>query len=267
MRFFHTTVSWQFLTGVWVTASLLKSSGFFSVFWSISIMLLSLISKSSNPCTNPLATVPSAPITIGITVTFMFHSFFSSLAKSRYLFLFSLSFSFILWSAWTAGYLFFLLTMTRSDRLHEIRGSVCISKSQRILCVALSWGDCWFWMYHLFAWSNLNFLHIPTGSPSPLGRVKFYPLLSQIYCIRLSWDGSFRLYQHIIYIYSYIVTSSIFAMTELVLLALFCATMRRDSVSLFRFFYLSQIQGFTREISLVCRLNVHTVAFIPIFVF
>ena len=39
----------------------------------------------------PLGIVPSAPITIGITVTFMFHSFFSSLAKSKYLSLLSLS--------------------------------------------------------------------------------------------------------------------------------------------------------------------------------
>ena len=39
-----------------------------------------LIFKSSSPCTNPLVPVPSALITIGITVTFMFHSFFSSLA-------------------------------------------------------------------------------------------------------------------------------------------------------------------------------------------
>ena len=45
--------------------------------------------------------IPKAPITIGIIVTFMFHSFFTSLATSRYLF-FSYSFSFILWSAGTA---------------------------------------------------------------------------------------------------------------------------------------------------------------------
>ena len=32
-----------------------------------------------------LVTVPRAPIIIGITVTFMFHSFFSSLARSRHL--------------------------------------------------------------------------------------------------------------------------------------------------------------------------------------
>ena len=33
-----------------------------------------LISESSSPCTNTLVTAPSAPIKIGITVTFMFHS-------------------------------------------------------------------------------------------------------------------------------------------------------------------------------------------------
>ena len=56
-------------------------------------------SKSSSPFNNPFVTVPKAPITIGVIVTFMFHSFFSSLAKSKYLSFFSLSFSFILWSA------------------------------------------------------------------------------------------------------------------------------------------------------------------------
>ena len=59
-------------------------------------------SKSSSPINNPLVTVPKAPITIGIIVTFMFHSFFNSLARSRYLSFFSYSFSFMLWSAWTA---------------------------------------------------------------------------------------------------------------------------------------------------------------------
>ena len=58
-----------------------------------------IISKSSSPYTNPLGIVPSVPITIGIIVTFMFHSFFfSSLARSRFLSLFSLSSSFTLWS-------------------------------------------------------------------------------------------------------------------------------------------------------------------------
>ena len=57
------------------------------------------ISNRSSPFTKPLGIVPSAPITIGITVTFVSHSlsflffsfFFGSLAKSKYLSLFSLS--------------------------------------------------------------------------------------------------------------------------------------------------------------------------------
>ena len=60
-----------------------------------------LISKSSSPFNNPLVTVPKAPITIGIIVTFMFHSFFNSLARSRYLSFFSHPFIFTLRSAGT----------------------------------------------------------------------------------------------------------------------------------------------------------------------
>ena len=54
-----------------------------------------LTSKSSRPFNNPLVTVPNAPITIGTIVTSMFHSFFNSQARSRYLSFFSLSFIFI----------------------------------------------------------------------------------------------------------------------------------------------------------------------------
>ena len=61
-----------------------------------------IILKYLKPFINPLVTVPNAPITIGVIVTCMFHSFFNSLARSRYLSFFSHSFSFILWSAGTA---------------------------------------------------------------------------------------------------------------------------------------------------------------------
>ena len=60
------------------------------------------ISKSSRPFNNPLVIVPNATITIGTIVTFMFHIFFNSLARSRYLSFFSLSFRFIRWSAGSA---------------------------------------------------------------------------------------------------------------------------------------------------------------------
>ena len=46
-------------------------------------------SKSSSPFNNPLVTVPNEPITISIIVTSMFHRFFNSLARSRYLSLLS----------------------------------------------------------------------------------------------------------------------------------------------------------------------------------
>ena len=42
-------------------------------------------SKSSRPFNNPLFTVPKAPITIGIIVTFMFHSFFQFSSKVKVL--------------------------------------------------------------------------------------------------------------------------------------------------------------------------------------
>ena len=59
-------------------------------------------SKSSSPFSNPLVTVPKSPSTIGINVIWMFHKFYNSLARSRYLSFFSHSLSFILWSAGTA---------------------------------------------------------------------------------------------------------------------------------------------------------------------
>ena len=45
-----------------------------AVVWMVST--LPVISKSSSLCTIPLVTVPRAPITIGIIVTFKFHSLF-----------------------------------------------------------------------------------------------------------------------------------------------------------------------------------------------
>ena len=113
-------------------------------------------SKSSRPFNNPSVSVPKAPITIGVIVTFVFYSFFNSLARSWYLSLFSHSFSFILWSAGTAKSTIFI----RSGLLAEIRWSVYISKSNRFLCVSFSRIGAGLCIYHLFVWSNLNFLHI-----------------------------------------------------------------------------------------------------------
>ena len=59
------------------------------------------ISKFFGLCTNPLVTVPRAPVTIGINIIFIFHGFFISLARSRQSF-FSLPLNFTLESTGTA---------------------------------------------------------------------------------------------------------------------------------------------------------------------
>ena len=135
-------------------------------------------SRPSRPFNNPLVTVQKAPITIGIIVIFMFHSTFNSLARSRYLSIFSHFFSFILWSAGIAkstilqiSFLFFflllLLIVVRSGLLVDIRWSVYMSKSHRSLCVSCSRTDTGLCIYHLFVWSNLNFQHISHWITSP----------------------------------------------------------------------------------------------------
>ena len=75
-----------------------------AVVWTVFIS--PFISKSFSQFTNPLGIASIAPITISTTVTFMFESFifffFCSIAKSRYLSLFSLSFNFTHWFVVTA---------------------------------------------------------------------------------------------------------------------------------------------------------------------
>ena len=103
----------------------------------------------------------------------MFHSFFNSLARSRNLSFFSHSFSFILWSAgteWSTILLvlfFFLLIIIRSGLLDAIRWSVCMSKYHRSLCVLFSRTGAGLCIYHLFVWSNLNFLLISQSITLP----------------------------------------------------------------------------------------------------
>ena len=174
LRGFHISVSWWFFTGglsdsksPQVSRTLLSILAVLhnAIIWIVSTHLPT--SKSSRPSNNHFVTVPRAPITIGTIVTFMFHSFFNSLARSRYLSFFSHSFSFILWSAGTAKstilqiLFFFLYVIIKSSLLAGIRWYMYMSKSHRSLCVSFfprrGTGLC---IYHLLGWSNLNFLYI-----------------------------------------------------------------------------------------------------------
>ena len=103
------------------------------------------ISKFSSPCTTPLMTVPKASITIAITV--MFNSFFQLPSKVEvFIFLFAVFQFYSVFcrdskvhnsaSSFFFFFFFFLLTITTSGRLAENTRSVCISKSQSILCVS-----------------------------------------------------------------------------------------------------------------------------------
>ena len=55
-------------------------------------------------------------------------------------------------------FLLLMLIIIRSGRLAEIWWSICISKSQRSMCVSFFRIDSGLCSYHSFVWSNFNFL-------------------------------------------------------------------------------------------------------------
>ena len=203
--------------------------------------------KSSSPLSNHFVTVPKAPITISIIVTFMFHSFSHSLARSRYLSFFSHSFSFILWSAGTAKstilqILFFVLIIIRLGFMAKIRWSVCTSKSHRSLCVSFPRTGAGLCIYHLLIWSNLNFLHISQGiTGSTQSSLVLYSFCCNLLHSLIMWLMVSSLSPHKRHLL-FCCVLCILVLVWLVLIALFCAAIRRDSISLLRFPFLSQVR-------------------------
>ena len=164
----YTGVSWWFSTGVWVTAK------YHQVFWTLLSILVnlnndvvliistrSLLYKSCCPCTSLwwqyrarilhlLSQLPSCSIVI----------FFSYFARSTYLSLFKFFLQYYPVVRrngkiqYLANSLFFFLNVTTSNRLAEIRWYVCISKSNRMLCISFSRTDS-----GSFIWTSLRFWH------------------------------------------------------------------------------------------------------------
>ena len=130
-----------------------------------------------------------------------------------------------------AGSLFFL-TITRSCRQVRIRGSVYISKSRGILCVSFSWMDSELYIYHLFVWSNLNFLHnfqwiiLPDKSYLALYYLCANLLHSLIMWLKFSSQSPNNL--HLIFCCNIAILTFLY----FVIIALFCAVIRRKLVSL-----------------------------------
>ena len=166
----------------------------------------------------------------------MFYSFFNSLARSRYLSFFSHSFSFILWSAGTAKstilQVLFYFVIIKSGLLAGIRWCVCMLKSHRSLCVAFSRTGAGLCIYHLLVWSNLSLLHISQWITLPTQScLGLYSLCANLLHSLIMWLMVSSLSPHSLYLL-FCWVLSILALIWLVLMALSCADIRRDSVSL-----------------------------------
>ena len=205
-RVFHSKVSWWFLTGVWVEASLLKFSRPFSVFcliltilqfeWSLLVLLF-----------------PNPPVPV-LVLWWLYQGYQLQLVSS------SLSCSIVFSSSKQSPgtypsfrlpsilllLLLLLLTFTRSGRLAEIRWSVCISKSQRILCVSTDSGLC---ICFVFACFDINFLYSFQWITFPTQSC----LLLYSLCANLLYSLSMWLYYLFIYLFHFwenFFTSSIY---------------------------------------------------------
>ena len=134
-----------------------------SVIWMISIHLP--ISKFSSHFPIPLETVPCASITVGITVTLMLHRFLSSRTRSKYLFLFSLSFIFTLWPAGIAK--FTIRQIPTPIFCYRSLGLVFrpefnnlfVSQNPVNFMRFIHQDGFSFFMYHLVVWLDFTLLH------------------------------------------------------------------------------------------------------------
>ena len=115
-------------------------------------------SKSYSPFSNPLVTVPNAPIIIGIIVACMFHRFFLFPSKAEASF-FSHSFSFILLLAGTTNsiisqvpfFCWLLLSLVFWPRL----GDLCVCQSPRGVYVSYFLGQVVDWAYTICSYGQI----------------------------------------------------------------------------------------------------------------
>ena len=176
-----------------------------------------LISISSTPCKNSLGIAPSVLTTIGITISFMFHSFIISLAKSRKLSLFSLSFIFARWSDGTIKstnqqVLFFFSWLSLSLVVWLRLEDPFLSQNHWEVCASHSPGWILGCAYTTYSYGQIKkFYAAPSGLPSSPSCVSSYTIFSLIYCICLLYDWLFCLYHHITDIYYFVL--SIFSLT------------------------------------------------------
>ena len=151
----------------------------------------------------------------------------------------------------------------KSGLLPGIRWSVCILKSHKSLCVAFSRTCAGLCIYHLLVWSNLNFLHISQWiTLATQSCLALYSLCANLLHSLIIWMMVSSLSPHNLHLL-FCWVLSILALIWLVLMALSCAAIRRDSVSIiiiiiysFRVFHIN-VSGwsFTRVWVTVCLLK------------
>ena len=135
----------------------------------------------------------------------------------------------------------------RSGLLAGIRWSVCMLKSHRSLCESFSKTGAGLFTYHLFVWSNWNVLHISHWITLPTQScLALYSFCANL-LHSLMWLIVSSLSPHSLFC----CVLSILALIWLVLMALSCAAIRMDSVSLLRFPFLSQVQVFWCEMIII----------------
>ena len=121
--------------------------------------------------------------------------------------------------------------------------------------MAFSRTDIGLCIYHLFVWSNFNFLHnsqwiiVSTQSCQV-----FHSFCANLQHLLIMFLIVLSLTPHNLHLL-FCCVLSILALIWLVLMALFCAAIRRDSVSLLWFPFINQVYVFSFEISLVSRLK------------
>ena len=167
-------------------------------------ILIVFISNSSSFLTRPLRTIRSTPIISGITVVLIFHNFFSSLARSKYLTIFPFSLIFTALSTGRQTSLFGRFSLFRWLSFGQVIrlwfGDHFLSQNPRKFCVSYSPGrilGCAVLLVHVVKYKFLAHFsvdHLPHLVVSSL--VLFFAQVFRI-CLLCGW--SFPLHHHITY--------------------------------------------------------------------
>ena len=125
------------------------------------------------------------------------------------------------------------------------------------LCVSFSRTGAGFCIYHLFVWLNLNFLHISQWITLPTQSfLTLYSICANLLHSLIIWMMVSSLSPHRLHLL-YCCVLSILPLIWLVLPALFCAAVRRDSVSFLRLPFLCKTRFSCVRCCLLVVYNAH----------